>query len=150
MSDFKVQNWDYISGTIRSWHFECIMINNIIDVWYHRLRTHDSQIVFGQYHIQDTVLWLCLKIKNFCRKNNWMMKIMDKGIKVPKLVLIRYSFGWSAQLIGQKSLGYLWKKASSGVRSLCKVSKPVSWAEINFYKLKLMIKADMAKKGLKF
>ena len=44
----------------------------------HRLRTHDGY--FPKY------FWLGLNSKIFCGKNNRIMEVMDKGMKVPKVV----------------------------------------------------------------
>ena len=46
-----------------------------------------SQILYGQYHIWDIFV---LGLKTKCRKNNQIHFPMDKGLTVPKWVLIAW------------------------------------------------------------
>ena len=74
-------------------------------------------------------IWVRSEKQSYLQKNNWMMEIMDNGLKVPKWVLIVWPkippkpplFGWSA-LLAQK-FRILLKKTSLGVHS--------PWGELN-------------------
>jgi hypothetical protein len=63
----------------------------------------------------------------FCRNNGWIMKNMDKGLTVPKCLLINWrkipqnalNFICPNCLPKPERLGIRWKKASLGVRSPC-------------------------------
>ena len=83
-----------------------------------QILTYD--IIFGIYYI----FGLVLKSNFFCRKKNWLMKIMNKGLTVPKRIVqskipqipqnlfVRFS-----QL--SQTFEISLKKASSGVCSPC-------------------------------
>ena len=71
----------------------------------------------------------------FCRNNSWLMKNMDKGLTVPKWVLInrrkvpQMYQNLSAQIVcpSPKVWYFYEKKASLGVRSPCSISLSLSF-----------------------
>ena len=68
--------------------------------------------------ISQNIFWLGLRSKVFCGKNNWIMEIMDKGMKVPKWFGQKYPKIYSTDFSNwPKTLGYRWKRASFDVRS---------------------------------
>ena len=93
--------------------------------------TTDVWWLFPKFILANIIFWiykfgLGLKRKIVYRKKNWIIEIMDKWLTVPKRVLIvwprypKFSKVYSVDMPNwPKSLGYHWKKVSSGFRSPC-------------------------------